>query len=165
MMFKLAVFGAAILTTLNGCATSLPSRAEAVTIERGGCFGFCPVYSLETRQDGTVIFTGIRHTAYLGVKQHRVSKQAASIILAKLAEFRPTAASSELPCTTAGSDQARYVLTWDASRNAPSTSLEFNSGCRSPEGNRLRLLLESIPGLSGVEADAKQMTRPGVPRG
>lgn len=50
---------------------AIPAAAQdeaevAITLERGACFGVCPVYTLTIYTDGTVIFNGERHTTVEG---------------------------------------------------------------------------------------------------
>jgi hypothetical protein len=47
-------------------APSLEQRGLTVSIRREACFGFCPVYSLTVRGDGSVIFEGENHVAMTG---------------------------------------------------------------------------------------------------
>lgn len=61
-----------------------PASDEAVTIrlERGGCFGACPVYSVEVNEDGRVAFLGVRFVALPGEHSRQVDPE----VVATLAE-------------------------------------------------------------------------------
>ncbi len=45
-----------------------------ITIERGACFGACPIYSAQIHADGTVIYKGGRFVKVIGEKQYKISK-------------------------------------------------------------------------------------------
>jgi hypothetical protein len=164
-MIKVLVCGA-LLVSLTGCATRLaPVEAETLTISRGACFGFCPVYRISATSSGIVEFTGVRHTAYLGNKQVQIGRDVVARLLAQLAPFRPTAATLPFQCEATVSDQSDYEVTWTAGTKPQPNSLTFNSGCHSVEGLKLRSILESAPAVLGVGDEAKQLTRPGASRG
>lgn len=164
-MIRVLVCGA-LLASLTSCATRLaPADAETLAISRGACFGFCPVYRVSATSSGTVEFTGVRHTAYLGNKQVRVGRDVVARLMAQLAPFRPTAGAAAFQCEAGVSDQSDYIVTWSAGTNSQPNSLTFNSGCHSVEGLKLRSILESAPPLLGIGDEAKQLTRPGASRG
>ena len=58
----------------------------AVTLERGPCFGACPVYSLTISTAGEVRFTGTRHTAQAGEATRRIPPARVDSLLAELKE-------------------------------------------------------------------------------
>ena len=45
-----------------------------VKMERTGCFGRCPTYSVEIRHDGTVVWHGVANVATIGTVTTRVSR-------------------------------------------------------------------------------------------
>lgn len=45
-----------------------PDMTPVITLERGACFGFCPVYNLVIYDNGTVIYTGISNVEVVGVR-------------------------------------------------------------------------------------------------
>ena len=61
----------ALLTTLimSACSPKIVGDADGVMagINRGPCFGKCPVYSMQVYKDGKVTYTGERFTTKLGV--------------------------------------------------------------------------------------------------
>lgn len=64
--------------------TEFPLSDVAMTLERGPCFGFCPVYTVTVRGDGTVQYTGESHVATTGPQTGSVTQDEA---LALLNEF------------------------------------------------------------------------------
>jgi hypothetical protein len=65
-----AVFG------FNTMATSFPSVSDwnslKITLQRGPCFGFCPVYKVEIYGDGTVLYDGMRFVNTVGHQSERI---------------------------------------------------------------------------------------------
>lgn len=51
------------------------SAAPVVTLERGPCFGTCPVYRVSLGGDGKVDFTGARFVARIGADTARVAPE------------------------------------------------------------------------------------------
>jgi len=102
MCFRAA--GAVVLiATLSACAgvsatrgvdqpaaveepASAPSpydAADVVTLERGACFGACPIYTVTIRGDGSVTYQGQRFVEAMGEQSDRVTPQAFAGIIAK----------------------------------------------------------------------------------
>ena len=45
-----------------------------ITIERGACYGTCPIYSAQISGDGTVIYNGIENVKVKGKKRFKIPK-------------------------------------------------------------------------------------------
>jgi len=45
-----------------------------ITIERGACYGTCPIYSAQISGDGTVIYSGIENVKVKGKKRFKIPK-------------------------------------------------------------------------------------------
>jgi hypothetical protein len=58
--------------------------ADAITLERGPCFGTCPVYTVTLAADGSVWFDGHRFVADSGVSTGRVPRARADSLFAEL---------------------------------------------------------------------------------
>lgn len=168
-----SVFASAVLMALGACATVAPGTGPAagggapasIAISVGPCFGFCPVYDAKIAADGTVSFTGIRHTAVLGARERQALPHTYGAIEADLAPFRPAAiGSAEIPCAVEISDMPTYTITWTdpAGRKAVTT---HHGGCREGMGHDLDVVLRGLPQRLGIEEWMNQTTRPGVSRG
>ena len=169
---KFALAGAAMVA-VGACAAVAPGGAPStsvsvpasIAISVGPCFGFCPVYDAKIAADGTVSFTGTRHTAVLGARERKATSQAYRDIEAGLAPFRPTSGgTAKVLCASEISDMASYTITWidSAGRKAVAT---HRGGCREGKGHDLDVVLRGLPQRLGIEAWMKQTTRPGVSRG
>jgi hypothetical protein len=51
------------------------SGAEVlITIERGACYGICPIYSAQISADGTVVYNGVENVKIKGRKRFKIPK-------------------------------------------------------------------------------------------
>ena len=164
-MTRLFALTAIAGTLLTACST-LPqlAPAEQISIARGACFGFCPVYELRTLPGSAVEFKGLRHTATLGSRIREVEPSVLAGLKSRLAPYKPSRGQAEFACEHARSDQATYTVRWEDSKGRVET-LTFDSGCATPAGQALDAILESAADSVGFAADAKQVTRPGTSRG
>jgi hypothetical protein len=48
-------------------ASAYPAEVTELTLERGPCFGTCPIYRITLRSDGTATYIGWNHVARIGV--------------------------------------------------------------------------------------------------
>ena len=87
-------------------------RSFRVTLERGGCFGTCPVYSVAVAADGTVDFDGGDYVFVRGRHRTRIDPDAVRRLyeLARRADFFSLRASYRAGVT----DSATYVTTIEA---------------------------------------------------
>lgn len=161
------------LLLLAGCATGAtrPQGETAadvggsITIAVGPCFGFCPVYRTEVGSTGRVVFTGERHTAVIGERSRDTGAAAYRSLEADLAEYRPADGTTQrVECDAAISDTSTYTITWRRTdgREAVAT---HQSRCSGGPGQKLDVLLQSLPERLGVAAWAKPVIRPGASRG
>lgn len=170
-MVKVAIMaGGLALLALGGCAsmggTGAPAApAETISYSVGPCFGFCPVYSVEITPDGTVRYTGERHTAVLGGKELTGQTGAYKAMLKALAPYRPaTGQTADTECEQQVSDLQHYRIVWKAA-DGTETVLQHNQGCRSEKNDALNKALQSLPAKLGIADWAKAEHRPGVSRG
>jgi hypothetical protein len=168
-----AASAAALVISLSACAGRdvasmagpTPLAAASISFEAGPCFGFCPVYNAAISSTGEVAFDGVRHTATLGHRSVKLGAVAYRAFAAALAPYRPASGTTEATaCDTRISDQQHYRLV----RTAPDgtkTTLEHDRGCRSKQNDALNVILQRAPEHLGIEAFARQSSRPGASRG
>jgi hypothetical protein len=166
----------AILTSviaLGACAgdrssvlkSGAPNDREAVTVSVGPCFGFCPVYEVAIRSDGTIAFTGERHTAVLGDRTRHATREIYRSLITDLGRFRPAdGETARIACAAAISDTSTYTITWSDAAGVKTTAV-LASRCPSGPGHKLDAILGSLPQRLGIAAWTKQTTRPGASRG
>ena len=60
----------------SSSATPAPQGSITITLERTACFGFCPVYRVTLRDDGTVEYTGRQHVKVTGAQTWKIDPAA-----------------------------------------------------------------------------------------
>jgi hypothetical protein len=60
----------------SSTAAQANQGAIAITLQRTACFGFCPVYSVTIRDDGTVTYEGREHTKVQGAQTWKIDPAA-----------------------------------------------------------------------------------------
>lgn len=162
----------ASLLTLSGCATSpsletstAASTGDVITIAVGPCFGFCPVYETVIHPDGAIIYTGEQHTEVLGERRRAVGTDVYTSLAAELAIYRPADGSTiRIECATAITDTSIYTITWQKPDGGKAVATH-QSRCSGGPGKTLDALLQTLPERLGIDDWARQVTRPGTPRG
>jgi Domain of unknown function (DUF6438) len=56
-------------------ASSAPQTLR-VTLERGACFGACPIYTITLRGNGDAVYVGRRHVSVVGTRRAHLSRAA-----------------------------------------------------------------------------------------
>ena len=168
-----SALASAALMALGACTAVSPGAAPeagvgtpaSIAISEGPCFGFCPVYDAKIAADGTVWFTGTRHTAVLGKRERRIAPKTYRSLEGDFAPFRPADGSTAaVPCAVEISDMPTYTITW-TSAAGQQTVATHRGGCREGIGHDLDAVLRGLPQRLGIEEWMKQTTRPGVSRG
>jgi hypothetical protein len=77
LLLVIAVLLAVVVISAGCGKPSIPDEISdvVVTLERGPCFGACPVYSLTVYGDGRVIYDGIRFVKIEGTRTATVSEE------------------------------------------------------------------------------------------
>lgn len=58
----------------NAAAQKKSSSDILITLERGACYGTCPIYSAQISGDGTVIYNGVENVKIKGRKTFKIPK-------------------------------------------------------------------------------------------
>ncbi|MEY4928096.1 MAG: hypothetical protein RI894_2532 [Bacteroidota bacterium] len=133
------IFFSLFITTLLASACCKPKTSgelyEAITIERTGCFGKCPVYRAVIMSNGTATYEGTRdvvrkgkHTATLTCKAfNSLLKQAADMKFLELADKYPAdgRAIADLPALNISFSDGKSVKKVVGKQGAPPTYYEF----------------------------------------
>jgi hypothetical protein len=101
-----------------------------ITLQRGPCFGFCPVYNVALYADGTAVYTGIANVDNLGVQVFEVDSEAITSVAhrAQLSGFFDWQDSYEDHLVTDQAtfitmirweDQYKRIVRYDGDPNAP----------------------------------------------
>ncbi len=133
------IFALLFITTLLASACCKPKTNgelyEAITIERTGCFGKCPVYRAVIMSNGTATYEGIRdvvrkgkHTTTLKCKAfNTLLKQADDMKFLELADKYPTdgRAIADLPALNISFNDGKKVKKVLGKQGAPQAYYEF----------------------------------------
>lgn len=60
---------------------------ESITLERTGCYGFCPTYQVTIHADGLVVYEGFEHVGVLGEHRGHVDEAGILELLALCSEL------------------------------------------------------------------------------
>jgi len=67
--------------------TIVDNAFRSIRIERGSCYGFCPMYSLEINQNGSVCFIGDMFVEKLGKHEWNIPKETTNVLNAAIKKF------------------------------------------------------------------------------
>ena len=74
-VLRIAAIGVFIATCGLGFVfgAEIPLEDVEIHLNRGGCYGTCPIYSVSIHGDGTVVFEGKRYVSHLGPAEGQVT--------------------------------------------------------------------------------------------
>ena len=136
----------------SGAGTRIRSL-EQVTLARGGCYGFCPVYRITIFSDGRVAYWGEQYVKTKGAK----SKMLGAVALHELKEelnragyfgLRDRYDSKEAGCTSIATDAPSAQTSVRADGRLK--SVEHYLGCGGPASDRLAKLEDTIDRIAGT---------------
>ena len=146
----------------NTAPMAKPTHEELATIERDGCYGWCPVYKLTVFRDGTVEYTGERFVKTTGVATWTLTQTEVAAIDALFAE------------THYGELLDKY-LSYDVTDGPPTTR---HAQRRGPQGTNTTAAISRRPGARarrggldklvhiekhiGTEAEREKLAGPGL---
>jgi hypothetical protein len=148
---------AASATLVAACArpaTPGPSAAAAVriTLERGPCFGTCPVYSVTLDGSGAVLFEGRRFVADTGISTGRVPPARIDSLVAALTagryfDFADRYTAGEPGCERYATDLPSVIT--EVRAGGRTKRVEHDHGCmEAPQA--LTVLEGRIDSVAGV---------------
>ena len=126
--------------------------AAYVAMERGPCFGTCPVYGVEIDAAGTVTFDGRRFVDQTGTATAKINPDEAAHLLRSLEadgffELAPRYIHGEKECGAYHTDAPRVTLT--LSLDGRSHSVQHDYGCTGAP-DVLRRMHERVDSVAGV---------------
>jgi hypothetical protein len=78
-----AVLTLSLLSCTQSAGVSTIEDSYRISLERGACFGFCPIYKVEIHGDGTVIYIGERFVKVTGEQRRQISREAVAALVDK----------------------------------------------------------------------------------
>jgi hypothetical protein len=82
------VFFAMFLCGATGAGVGAQGKDASITLERGGCLGKCPVYSVEVHGDGTVQYNGKMFVHDEGAHTAKISQAAVHELFQKFEDAK-----------------------------------------------------------------------------
>jgi hypothetical protein len=135
----LRAFAAAfLLSTLGlGVACAASAQFDEFSIERSGCFGSCPSYTVKVTADGTATYEGEEWVKEFGKRRKRLGPAQMAQIRQAIAEIdffnlRDSYASRRDGCAMVATDSALVVLVVKA-RDVTKTVNHYH-GCAAADG-------------------------------
>lgn len=146
-----------------GChsRSAVPERAaslafDAVKLSRTACYGKCPVYDVEIKSDGTVIYDGKAFVKSLGRQQAAISKDSLSLLSlgvrhVQLPAMRARYVDEQDGCKSTVTDFPGMSIA--VTQAGTTRSVHFYTGCLGAGAptNRLAWLGETIDLLAGTD--------------
>lgn len=146
---------------LAACAPVQPSSAQedsavTITLTRGVCFGFCPVYRVSISADGEVIYNGEQFVNVRGEQRARISPEAVRGLLARFDEigFESLQDEYRAPVT----DHPTHTIT--LTRNGRSKTVTDYAGLNAGMPRAVRDLQDEIDRVANT---AQWVLRDGQP--
>jgi hypothetical protein len=116
--------------------TTTPEFAGfSVTLERGACFGACPIYTVTVRGDGSVTYSGERYVAVTGDQTAKASTDGIRRLAQEIHDIDYFSLANEYPC--GATDIPTYITT--VTLNGETKSI---SACSGSGGNLSNTPLE-----------------------
>lgn len=106
------------------------TSAPVITLERGACFGFCPIYNIVIYADGTVVYVGLQNVDVTGVQVSSVETSMVEFLAQQMEysgyfnwqdEYTTQLITDQVTVTTSlnWNDQYKQIVRYDGDPNAP----------------------------------------------
>jgi hypothetical protein len=125
-MSKSGLYRLAITVLLGLCSCARDHQITEITVERKGCFGGCPVYSITLRRDGSATYIGKRFVERIGTFASKNRYPIDFAPLAKVIDYEGFFGLGEK--YNVGSVDAEVVTTTVIRNNQSKAVTTFNSG-------------------------------------
>jgi Domain of unknown function (DUF6438) len=156
-----------VLTALAACAlvACAPVQSSAaqeenspvtITLTRGACFGFCPVYRVSIRETGEVVYVGEQFVNVRGEQRAQISPDAVQSLVARFDEIGFENLQDEYRAPV--SDHPTVTITLD--RNGVSKTVVDYAGTGAGMPVAVRALEDEIDRVAGT---AQWVLRDGQP--
>lgn len=146
-MRRLVMVGVGTLA-LAGCIPQgrgprpIPIEGDSITYATGPCHGFCPVYSVTVRPDGSGVFDGKQHTAVSGERRFTLTRAQYDAFAHRLAPYRPETGTvrydqGEPLCQQWATDLPSVDIRWTRAIG-DSQNLYYDFGCDRAKTQAMR---------------------------
>ena len=134
--------------------TARIQNLEQVTLQRSGCYGYCPAYRVTVFADGRVEYEGMADVKVLGFRSATLGaaelrKLKDELNKAGFLGLRDSYDSSEAGCTAVATDSPSVKLS--ARTDGMLKSVDHYLGCLGPVSDRLASLENAIDRIAGTQ--------------
>ncbi len=138
-------------------------EGATITLERGMCFGTCPVYRLTIHGDGVVEYEGKMYVKIKGKREYHIPRdRVISLlkILSRVGFFSIAEEWSEIErvCRVEVTDMPSSTITASISGEMWIVRYNYGMGCRSPR-NRKLITLEIVADIIDVLANSDSLVK------
>jgi hypothetical protein len=119
LTFVLALLGLVALALLVGSIAVLPqlkSDLVVIELERRGCYGICPIYSVRIQGDGQVRYEGQRFVQKVGVQSTRISPRQVQELVTAFENIHFSALPDQLSYGIEDLEESRTCITVASTR-------------------------------------------------
>lgn len=148
----LVVFGVSVTPAQAGEDGAV--QFDAISLQRSGCYGACPEYSVTVHADGKVEYNGLRNVPSVGPRTSTISGAdvqflALAIERVPLSGFRRKYRNAADGCTELWTDNPTTTIT--LRQHGESTTVEYYQGCLgAPEFQRFLWLADTVDEVASV---------------
>jgi hypothetical protein len=133
-MFKF-IFGVVIILIALFIDSAMAQTIERVELQRTGCLGSCPIYTLAVTSDGTVAFEGEEYVKYKGKVASNISADdwkflTIALQRANFFALKDSYTQAEANCSRATTDQPSLEIM--AIRGKQKKHVVYYTGCYEP---------------------------------
>lgn len=133
-MLKTILAGTLLLAT--ACSFAATPAIKRITLQRMGCYGTCPVYSVTIESNGSVLFQGDNYVRHKGKARSTVRAKSWQFLISAFRQvgffrFQDRYDTKKDGCKATTLDAPSLVITVDSSQGEKKVS--YNLGCQGPK--------------------------------
>ena len=147
MKLRMLLVSAGLLVSCSGYAQK-PEVGPLATLERRACFGFCPVYSVEIRIDGSVTYDGREYVVTQGTAAGMLDAQGLRLLREAFQRTKFRDLRDDCCSCYDLTDQPYAVITL-VDGQSPQTIVDYHGCEKTPES--LRTLEGEIDRIVAIE--------------
>lgn len=152
-----------VLLSIISCSKMTPtiSKNVLVKLERTGCLGDCPIYTIEIKKNGDVTYEGIDYVKVIGVRKTSIHQDSVLLIESELSKAEFANMQSELHpggwgCFISATDHSYIVIEGAVGKTIKAVSTY--TGCDSEQVKLANKLADFIDRISDASNWIEQNT-------
>lgn len=138
-------------TVSTPTTASAPASTDAVLMERGPCYGTCPVYSVRLSANGAVHFEGKAHVMQLGAATATIPRQAVDSLFRYIEgvgfnRLEESYTEGSRNCGPYVTDLATITVTLTGPRSSKHVTLDYGCGAAPRTLRDVHRRIDSVAG-------------------